>query len=150
MKKTLLLLATAIGICTVPHTSQAGNHHGDSDTGLLDGIACRKFTGNGLTQAHIEGVSDINMRSNFGSIDLSGVGWTFETSTIAGTSICLNGSLTIVGSNGGQLYALDFTKNIHGRHKQLCLIAVRAIPEVSMSALLLGLVAFAFTTTRRK
>lgn len=112
MKQTLLFLAIAIGICVIPRTSQAGDHQGDSDTGLLDGIACRKFIGNGLTKAHIEGVSDIYMRSNFGSIDLSGVSWTFETSTIAGSNIGLNSRLTIVGSNGGQPYALDFTKNI--------------------------------------
>ena len=150
MRQTLLLLAIAIGICIVPHTSQAGNHHGDSDTGLLDEITCRKFTGRGLSKAYVEGAGEIHMGSDFGLIDLGGAGWTFETSTIAGTSIGLNGSLTIVGSNGGQFYALDFTKNIHGGHEQLCLIAVRAIPEVSMSALLLGLVAFTFTSTRRK
>jgi len=150
MRQTLLLLAIAIGICVVPHTSQAGNHQGDSDTGLLDGITCRKFTGHGLSKAYVEGAGEIHMRSNFGSINLSGVGWTFETSTIAGSSIGLNDSLTIVGSNGGQLYALDFTKNIHGGHKQLCLIAVHAVPEITLSTLLLGLVAFAFTTTRRK
>ena len=146
IKTTLLIVAASL----FSQACYAGNHHGDTDTGLLDEVTCRKFIGHGLSKAYVEGAGEIQMRSDFGLIDLSGAGWTFETSTIVGSSIALNGSLTIVGSKGSQLYALDFTKNTHGGHEQICLIAVRAIPEIATSALLLGLVAFTFTSTRRK
>ena len=146
MKKLkFLLLAVLIG-----SQAYADKPHGDSDTGLLDKVTCRKFSDHGLSKAHVEGAGEIQMRADFGSIYLSGAGWTFGTDTIVGSSMDLNGSLTVVGSKGSQLYALDFTKSIHGRHEQLCLTSVRAIPEIATSALLLGLAAFAFTSTRRK
>ena len=130
-------------------TAQAG-HHIDEDTGLLRNITCRKYHNHGLSKAFIQGTSKVNLRANFGYIELSGVGWTFDTDTIYPIHFDPSGMLTVHGTYQNNLYAFDFIQSVLGQSQQLCLVAVNGIPELATSSLLLGVAALVVTTTRRK
>ena len=144
-----LLVAAALSSCMLVSTAQAG-HHIDEDTGLLQNITCRKYHNHGLSKAFIQGTSEVDLRANFGYIELFGVGWTFDTDTIYPSHLEPSNMLTVYGSYQNNLYAFDFIQSVLGQSQQLCLVAVRAIPELATSSLLLGVAALVVTTTRRK
>jgi len=101
-------------------------------------------------EAFIQGTSEVDLRANFGYIELAGVGWTFDTDTIYPSHLEPSSMLTVHGSYQNNLYAFDFIQSVLGQSQQLCLVAVRAIPELATSSLLLGVAALVVTTTRHK
>jgi hypothetical protein len=144
-----LFFAAVLSSCMLLTPAQAGNHINEN-TGLLQGITCRMYNNNGLSTAFIQGTSEVDLRANFGYIELSGVGWTFDTDTIYPIHFDPSGMLTVHGTYQNNLYAFDFIQSVLGQSQQLCLVAVNGIPELATSSLLLGVAALVVTTTRRK
>lgn len=148
-RKLLTLIISSLGLCVLPQQTH-GSDSDDYEVELLIATACRMFTGSGLSRAAIAGANEIHLRSNFGTIELLGEGWIFDTNTIIGANLGINSSLIILGSFEGKSYKLDFTKTAINGHNQLCLMSAHTIPEISSSAIISGFIAALFAFTRRK
>ena len=132
---------------------------GEYDKGLLNTSEHQGFTGSSAIKVGIQTTTQIEMRSNHGSIILSGNGWTFNDDLILSNDLNITSSkefdncdvLTIVGSYDKQPYAIDFIKHYRNRHERLRVISVRPqIPEPSMWATLMGVLAGAVAFFKRR
>ena len=131
----------------------------DYDKGILNSSEHQGFTGSSSTKVGIQTTTQIEMRSNYGSVLLSGQGWEFNDDLILANDLDITDSqdfddsdiLTIVGSYKEQPYDIEFIKHFRNRHERLRMIAVRpSIPESSTWTALMGLLAGAFAFLKRR
>ena len=131
----------------------------DYDKGLLNSSEHQGFTGSGSTKLGIQTTTQIEMRSNYGVVLLSGNGWEFSDHRILADDLDITDSqhfddcdvLTIVGSYMDRSYDIEFIKHYRNRHERLRMIAVRpSIPESSTWTALMGLLAGAFAFLKRR